>query len=56
MRIKNLVIGIAMVLAATPAFAQVRSIQVFSGGSNWHGLYSGATVSTTGSGTSVTAK
>ncbi|MBP5613832.1 MAG: hypothetical protein J6X35_06810, partial [Bacteroidales bacterium] len=32
MRIKNLIIAIAMVLAATPAFAQVRSIQVFSGG------------------------
>ena len=27
-----------------------------SGGSNWHGLYSGASVSTTGSGTTVTAK
>lgn len=27
-----------------------------SGGSNWHGLYSGATVSTSGSGTSVTAQ
>lgn len=32
MRIKNLIIAIAMVLAAAPAFAQVRSIQVFSGG------------------------
>lgn len=27
-----------------------------SGGSNWHGLYSGATVTTSGSGTSVTAQ
>lgn len=27
-----------------------------SGGSNWHGLYSGATVTTSGSGTSITAQ
>lgn len=32
------------------------STLTISGGTNWHGLYSGASVSTTGSGTTVTAK